>query len=79
MLIVGAILRCTDNATDGQQTELGYDRSEEKIAVWLQSIHAMIRRRAHSVRLLGSAALDLCYVACGRLDGVFSAVTGEYP
>jgi len=26
-------------------------------------------RRARAVRRLGSAALDLCYVACGRLDG----------
>jgi myo-inositol-1(or 4)-monophosphatase len=24
---------------------------------------------AHGVRRAGSAALDLCYVACGRLDG----------
>lgn len=26
-------------------------------------------RRCQAVRRLGSAALDLCYVACGRLDG----------
>ena len=26
-------------------------------------------RRARAVRRLGSAALDLCYVACGRFDG----------
>lgn len=26
-------------------------------------------RRSQAVRRLGSAALDLCYVACGRLDG----------
>ena len=25
--------------------------------------------RSQGVRRLGSAALDLCYVACGRLDG----------
>lgn len=25
--------------------------------------------RSHGVRRLGSAALDLCYVACGRFDG----------
>jgi myo-inositol-1(or 4)-monophosphatase len=25
--------------------------------------------RSHGVRRAGSAALDLCYVACGRLDG----------
>ena len=26
-------------------------------------------RRSHGVRRAGSAALDVCYVACGRLDG----------
>jgi myo-inositol-1(or 4)-monophosphatase len=28
-----------------------------------------ITLRSHGVRRAGSAALDLCYVACGRLDG----------
>jgi len=28
-----------------------------------------ITLRTHGVRRAGSAALDLCYVACGRLDG----------
>jgi myo-inositol-1(or 4)-monophosphatase len=28
-----------------------------------------LTRRSHGVRRAGSAALDLCYVACGRLDG----------
>jgi myo-inositol-1(or 4)-monophosphatase len=30
---------------------------------------AMLSMRARSIRRLGSAALDLCYVAAGRLDG----------
>lgn len=29
-------------------------------------------QQASSLRLLGSAALDQCYVACGRLDGMFT-------
>jgi len=28
-----------------------------------------VMRRIWSVRVLGSAAMDLCYVACGRMDG----------
>lgn len=28
-----------------------------------------LNMKAHAVRRLGSAALDLCYVACGRFDG----------
>jgi len=27
--------------------------------------------RSHGIRRLGSAAIDLCYVACGRLEGFF--------
>ena len=34
----------------------------------MQLFEAFIRR-SRAVRRLGSAALDLCYVACGRLDG----------
>jgi myo-inositol-1(or 4)-monophosphatase len=31
--------------------------------------HAYFSLRSQGVRRLGSASLDLCYVACGRLDG----------
>src|SRR5690606_10446039 len=30
-----------------------------------------LTERSHGFRRLGSAALDLCYVACGRVDGYF--------
>ncbi len=30
-----------------------------------------IFERCHDIRHLGSASLELCYVACGRLDGFF--------
>jgi len=40
----------------------------EAIAHW----RAMIAR-ARDLRRLGSAALDLCYVACGRLDGFWES------
>jgi len=32
-----------------------------------------IHTRAHKCRLMGSAALDLAYVACGRLDAYIEA------
>ena len=35
-------------------------------------------RRTQGVRRLGSAALDLCYVACGRLDGFWELKIGTY-
>lgn len=36
--------------------------------VWLATLRALITR-ASGIRRAGSAALDLAYVACGRLDG----------
>jgi myo-inositol-1(or 4)-monophosphatase len=43
-----------------------YDRAEFPRA--LQSFEVM-SRHSQAVRRAGSAVLDLCYVACGRLDG----------
>jgi fructose-1,6-bisphosphatase/inositol monophosphatase family enzyme len=36
-----------------------------------------MRKGVHSVRTLGSGVLDLCYVACGRLDFIYAGVGGE--
>jgi myo-inositol-1(or 4)-monophosphatase len=35
-------------------------------------------QHGQSVRLVGSAALDLCYVACGRLDGYWEVSLNPY-
>ena len=35
--------------------------------------YAALSVRAQAVRRLGSAVLDLCYVACGRLDGFWES------
>ena len=45
-----------------------YDRDQVPSALELFSRFAMLTQ---SVRQLGSAALDLCYVASGRLDGYY--------
>ena len=34
--------------------------------------------KARAVRRLGSAAIDLCYVACGRLDGFWEMHLGPW-
>jgi myo-inositol-1(or 4)-monophosphatase len=47
-------------------TGFPYDRAE--FARALQSFDVM-SRHSQAVRRAGSAVLDLCYVACGRLDG----------
>lgn len=47
-----------------------YDRGEimEKT---LHSIYALFKSNIRGIRRMGSAALDLCWVACGRYDGYF--------
>lgn len=47
------------------------------MAVMVDCMQVLIRRGVHSIRLMGSACLDLCYVACGRLDGIYSGVNGQ--
>jgi myo-inositol-1(or 4)-monophosphatase len=40
--------------------------------------YASLSLRAQAVRRLGSAVLDLCYVACGRLDGFWELALGPW-
>jgi myo-inositol-1(or 4)-monophosphatase len=40
--------------------------------------YAALSVRAQAVRRLGSAVLDLCYVACGRLDGFWEFALGPW-
>jgi myo-inositol-1(or 4)-monophosphatase len=40
--------------------------------------YAALSVRAQAVRRLGSAVLDLCYVACGRLDGFWEQALGPW-
>ena len=40
--------------------------------------HAALSVRAQAVRRLGSAVLDLCWVACGRLDGFWELVLNPW-
>jgi myo-inositol-1(or 4)-monophosphatase len=37
----------------------------------LAAIHSLFKADIRGIRRLGSAALDLCWVACGRFDGYF--------
>jgi len=48
-------------------TGFPYDRRER--TDFYVGFFAAFLRRAQDVRRFGSAALDLCYVACGRFDG----------
>jgi myo-inositol-1(or 4)-monophosphatase len=37
----------------------------------LQAVHDLFKRNIRGIRRFGSAAVDLCWVACGRFDGFF--------
>ena len=47
-----------------------YDRGE-LLKQTLGAVHALFHAGIHGVRRTGSAALDLCYLGCGRLDAFF--------
>ncbi len=50
-------------------TGFPYDHTDKKDA-YLDIIKAFLEQ-SHGIRRLGSAAIDLAYVACGRLEGFF--------
>lgn len=52
-------------------TGFPYDFSDKAyFDSWIQ-LYASLAKQAHGVRRLGAAAVDLAYVACGRLDGYY--------
>jgi len=58
-------------------TEFGYQREVENLdAIWAV-VRALLLKNTHSIRILGSGVLDLCFVACGRLDAVYSGIAKE--
>lgn len=60
-----------------QIQEWGYERSEVGIGKLLSVSESLLKHNVQSLRQLGSGALDLCYVAAGRVDGVYTGVAGE--
>ena len=48
-------------------TGFPYDR--QKMASFYLKFYKKFLERVQDIRRLGSASLDLCYIACGRLDG----------
>jgi len=52
-------------------TEFGYDRSPEGIDAMLGRLHNLLTARTQSVRMFGSCAINMCYVACGRLEAYY--------
>jgi myo-inositol-1(or 4)-monophosphatase len=64
----GRIVRVSRRATVGEAVvAMGFSKSRENLAKSLPHLNRLARR-AKKIRILGSAALELAYVSCGRLD-----------
>ncbi len=40
-------------------------------------LKSLLINNVHGVRMLGSAVVDLCYIAAGRLDALFAGLAGN--
>lgn len=58
-------------------TECGSDRSKEKVEYMMENLVCVLRHEAQCVRMLGSCALNMCNLACGRVDALYER--GPYP
>ena len=52
-------------------TECGSDRSKEKVEWVLDNLAAVLRNNAQCIRMMGSCALNMAYVASGRMDVLY--------
>ncbi len=50
-------------------TGFPYKKDGEKSTKTLENLQKLLKNEIGGIRRIGSAALDLCYVACGRFDG----------
>ena len=57
--------------------EFGYVRQPEPAAAMIAASHKILVHGCRGMRQFGSGVLDLCYVALGRIDAVYSGVAGE--
>ena len=52
-------------------TECGSDRSKEKVEWVLDNVAPMHRNSAQCIRMMGSCALNMAYVASGQMDVLY--------
>ena len=57
--------------------EFGYARSEEGVENMVNAVKRILIHGCRSTRSYGSGVLDLCYVASGRLDVVYTGMAEE--
>jgi myo-inositol-1(or 4)-monophosphatase len=64
----GRVVCCSNRSRVGDSlVAMGFSKSKENLAKSLPHLNRLARR-AKKIRIMGSAALELAYVACGRLD-----------
>eukprot|EP00551_Chaetoceros_affinis_P013045 CAMPEP_0203685910 /NCGR_PEP_ID=MMETSP0090-20130426/48794_1 /ASSEMBLY_ACC=CAM_ASM_001088 /TAXON_ID=426623 /ORGANISM="Chaetoceros affinis, Strain CCMP159" /LENGTH=330 /DNA_ID=CAMNT_0050555123 /DNA_START=46 /DNA_END=1038 /DNA_ORIENTATION=+ len=57
--------------------EFGYARTDEGIENMIGAVRRILKHGCRSTRSFGSGVLDLCYVASGRLDVVYTGMADE--
>lgn len=57
--------------------EFGYARDEDDVDKMALAVQRLLRHGVRNTRTLGSGVLDLCYVACGRMDVVYAGIAAE--
>jgi myo-inositol-1(or 4)-monophosphatase len=60
---------CSDMHKAMLATEWGSDRTASRVKKVSDNMHSFAAWPCHSIRSLGAAALNMCMVACGSLDG----------
>lgn len=57
--------------------EWGYERTPSGIDAMLAGSRRLLLANVRGIRQIGSGALDMCYVACGRVDAVYCGLAKE--
>lgn len=81
----GAFLNGRRLAADGARRlgeamvlfELGYERSEEGVALILGALQKLLLAGVRATRHVGSAVLSIAWVACGRASAYYTGVSKE--
>lgn len=68
---------CSSLSTAIVVSEWGYDRTPDGVHRMLEANRRLLLANIRGVRQIGSGSLDMCYVAAGRVDAVYTGVAGE--
>ncbi|KAL7720362.1 Inositol-1-monophosphatase [Entamoeba marina] len=52
-------------------TNPGYQRGDSAVNIMLHNLQSLLSRGVAGIKMLGNAAMDICYVACARTDAFY--------